>query len=193
MIACDVVILPPDEVMAKAVRMNRELSGRTDNEIVLDPEKCLPHITVAMGCFQDSDLSGINSVLFAIAADFDPLTLSAEPSEENAHWINIRKDGELKLLHEAVMRFTAPFFSYTPEKYMFSREEGEGINEVTLDYVSGFSSGSSLKNYKPHITVQSGRARIDMEPFEFISDKLALCHLGNFCTCRKIISTYRLS
>ncbi|MBL7184709.1 MAG: hypothetical protein ISS70_00155 [Phycisphaerae bacterium] len=48
-IAVDVVLLPSDEVAARAIEANRELLKQCPGKIVLDKDNCLPHISLAMG------------------------------------------------------------------------------------------------------------------------------------------------
>ena len=47
-IAVDVVLLPSEEMMDKAIEINRELLKRFDNKIILNKENCLPHISLAI-------------------------------------------------------------------------------------------------------------------------------------------------
>ena len=76
---------------------------------------------------------------------------------------------------------------------MVCKEPDEEINDITIDYIKKFPTGSSFENYSPHITVASGDMDIKTESFEFASNEIALCHLGNYCTCRKILISHNLS
>ena len=48
-IAIDAVLLPSDEVAARAIEANKELAKQSPGKIVLDKKDCLPHISLAMG------------------------------------------------------------------------------------------------------------------------------------------------
>ncbi len=46
----------------------------------------------------------------------------------------------------------------------------------------------------PHITLGYGQAKPPFSfPVAFAAARLALCHLGNHCTCRKVLASCRLS
>ncbi|NQT32112.1 MAG: hypothetical protein HQ594_00390 [Candidatus Omnitrophica bacterium] len=191
MIACDIVLLPPSEIMRKAMDINRKLIEEGNSDIVLGEEKCIPHITLGMGCIKKRDMSNVSRILEDIAESFVPMgltTVSAKSAE--ATW-KIEKIRDIEVLHEIVMIRLAPFFSYTVEPAMFSRDTGEFINDLTLHYIKKFPIKSSFENYQPHITLGAGEMTLEVPSLEFVTDVFALCHLGNFCTCREVFSAYR--
>lgn len=193
MIAVDVVLLPPVEVMDRAIEINGQLLGTSGSDIVLDREKCLPHITLAMGCMNEDDLGKVNEILAGIAGSFPPLSLKTVSSKGGKAWIKIEKTRDIEVLHEIVMIRLSSFFSYKAARDMVFEEEGEEVNDLTLDYIKKFFTDSSFENYAPHITVGKGDMDVEVETFDFVSAELALCHLGNYCTCRKVLLSHRLS
>jgi hypothetical protein len=62
------------------------------------------------------------------------------------------------------------------------------VNELTLFWINGYFKNSSFENFKPHITTGFGKIDSVVLPIYFNASKLAICHLGNFCTCRKILA-----
>ena len=54
--AIDVVLLPSEVMMAKAIEINRELLKTFDNKIILDIKNCLPHISLCMGVVSNEDI-----------------------------------------------------------------------------------------------------------------------------------------
>ena len=62
-IAVDVVLLPDETMTDKAIEMNAKLVKQFGSEIVLHKEKCLPHISLAMGCIDEEDITFIEKVL----------------------------------------------------------------------------------------------------------------------------------
>jgi len=66
-IAVDVVLLPSEEMAEKAIAANKELLKRNAAKIVLDKDKCLPHISLAMGCIDEKEIDEIDKILKAIA------------------------------------------------------------------------------------------------------------------------------
>ena len=55
--AVDVVLLPSEQMMDKAIEANGELVKRFGGKIVLNRENCLPHISLAMGCVDERDIA----------------------------------------------------------------------------------------------------------------------------------------
>ena len=193
MIAVDVVLLPPAEIMKKAIEVNSALVEKTgDTGIILDKGKCLPHITLAMGCVKEEDLENVDLVLKSIAEDMSPIPLKSIPLENELASIRIEKSRDIELLHELVMIRMSRFFTHEVAKNMIYNSENEEIAQLTFDYIKEFSTKSSFENYTPHITIGLGETDSRVESFEFVCTELALCHLGNYCTCRNILSKHNL-
>jgi len=191
-IAIDIVLLPPDEVMKRAIDMNRVLSEKYDNGITLRPDKCMPHITLAMGCIRKSDIDQIASQMEEISYKFANVELEVEGGGSKKAWFKIVPEKYLQLMHESVMTGLFKFFSYNVKKEMFYSEGDESINDLTVSYVERFPMESSFEGFTPHITVGSCEIDEEIEGFHFVASKLALCHLGNFCTCRRILRSFNL-
>jgi len=62
-IAVDVVLLPSERIVDKAIEANRELLKQCPDKIILDKENCLPHVSLAMGCIEETDSPGIKNIL----------------------------------------------------------------------------------------------------------------------------------
>lgn len=191
--AVDVVLLPSDEMMDKAIRANAELVEKSGSKIVLDKENCLPHISLAMGCIHEQDISSIGRVLELIAqkSPLGNLTVSGIRSSINARGetvsvFEIVNTKELQALHEKVMKKVKPYFSYDVTEDMIYDKE---ITETALLWIKSYPEKASIANFLPHITIGYGQIENGPFPIEFITSRLALCHLGNHCTCRKILAS----
>ena len=131
MIAVDVVLLPPSDVMDKAVEVNSKHVKDTGNgEIVLDKEKCLPHITLAMGCVSEEHIERIDQILKSIAHDLCPPRLKTITLKDGKASIRVEKARDIELLHELVMIRMSPFFSHEVSKDMVYNPENEEINDI---------------------------------------------------------------
>jgi hypothetical protein len=85
------------------------------------------------------------------------------------------------------MHTLAPFFTYDVDASML---HGQGpIAASTLAWIRDFPSRSSFAFFWPHITVGYGEAPSIDTPVSFTAVSLALCHLGNHCTCRKVLTS----
>jgi len=191
-IAVDVVLLPPERIMDEAIEANRELLKHCPNKIVLDKERCLPHISLAMGCIEEANIAGIEKILQCIAANHSPGPLYAEAIQngenaknEKVSILQLRKTKQLQSLHEVVMRELRPYFSYNVSAN--SVLSPPAADEATLLWIRNYPEKSSFENFNPHITLGYGHIESFSFHPEFTAPKLALCHLGNHCTCRKIL------
>lgn len=193
-IAVDVVLLPSEEMADKAVEANRELLKQCADKIVLDKESCLPHISLAMGCIDERDIADIEKILRTIAKQSSLGQLSViglhsgtNSAGEQVSVIQIEKTEALQSLHEEVMGRVALYFSYDVRADMLLSPAM--ASESTLAWIKSYPEKSSFERFSPHITIGYGEINDYSFPTKFAVSRLALCHLGNHCTCRKILAS----
>lgn len=191
-IAIDVVLLPSLNMIDKAIQINKEILNKSENPIKLNTSDCLPHITLAMGCIEKNNVSKIDKILKNLSDEFEVFRLKTISSMEKKAWLRIAFNKDLQLLHEALMNKSKEYFTYNATEDMIYRKKDEVISDITLDYIKNFSLESSFENYTPHITVGSGLFDIETPEVKFMSQEIALCHLGNYCTCRKVLFSHKL-
>ena len=202
-IAVDVVLLPPDEIMEKAIEVNQALLNAFNNKILLNKQNCLPHISLAMGCIKKDDIPEIDTVLKDIAEKFSPITLNipdihAEtiPTGKKVSGFEIEKTTDLQLLHETVMKKLSSYFTYNVSLDMIYALPNQQVEEVTTYWIKNYQKESSFERFSPHITIGFGEVEGEtcgMEfPIKFNVSKLALSHLGDYCTCREIVLLHEL-
>jgi hypothetical protein len=83
-----------------------------------------------------------------------------------------------------------PYFSYNVTAEMVLSPPIAG--ESTLLWIKNYPEKSAFENFFPHITIGYGQINNLSFAAEFTASKLALCHLGNHCTCRKILAAIQL-
>jgi hypothetical protein len=102
----------------------------------------------------------------------------------------VEKNARLQLLHETVLAELQPFLAPdVTADVIYGRGQ---VAESTLDWIKNYREKSSFENFFPHITIGYGQMKDLPSPIRFAASKLALCHLGNHCTCRKIIVSINL-
>ena len=195
-IAVDVVLLPSEEMADKAIAANKELLKQYADKIVLDKENCLPHISLAMGCIDKSSIDEIDKILKTAAKENSLGQLSAvcihtetNRAGEKVSVLEIEKTEALQSLHEGIMKRLEPYFSFDVRAEMVLSSE---TGELTLDWIKNFPEKSSFEKFYPHITIGYGKINKYSFPIKFSVSRLALCHLGNHCTCRKILASTNL-
>ena len=192
-IAVDVVLLPSEEVTNQAIEANKGLLKQYANRIILDKETCLPHISLAMGCINKQDIANIEKILKAIAEKYNPGQLSiigintgTNSLGEKVSAFELKKTERLLSLHKQVMQRMTPYFSYNVlAEMVFCLPIA---CESTLLWIKNYSEKSAFGNFFPHITIGYGQVDDFSFTAEFTASKLALCHLGNHCTCRKVLA-----
>ncbi|MCK4339633.1 MAG: hypothetical protein KAW87_06575 [Candidatus Cloacimonetes bacterium] len=201
-IAIDIILLPSEEMMDKVIELNKELLKHFENipasaGIILNKENCFPHISLAMGVIGKNEILNINQVLHNISKEFSIMNLNAIsiyaniiPSGEKVSCYKIENTRQLQLLHETIMNKLSNHFTYDiTAEMIYSPKE---VEDITLDWIRNYPKKSSFENFSPHITIGFGEIENTNLPIKFISSKLALCHLGNYCTCKKILLSINL-
>lgn len=191
--AIDVVLLPSEKMMDKAIDINQELLKRGEpRKMVLNKTNCLPHISILMGCLADRNFDKVSSLLNEVASRHAIFNLQiAEVQQEGTSTVlNVQKDNRLQELHESIMEELGPFLSYDAVAEMLYNPSEAGPN--SLEYINNFLNKASFENYSPHITVGSGTYQTEVFPVPFTAATLAICHLGNYCTCREILHQVQL-
>ena len=196
-IAVDVVLLPSEPVMDKAIEANRELLKQYPDKITLNKEKCLPHISLAMGCIDNKDIIRIENILQNVAGSYSPgkiymkgIEVGTNARNEKVSLLQLKKTTQLQSLHEILMRKLTPYFSYDVSAEMVLSPPVANIS--TLLWIRNYPEKSSFEKFSPHITLGYGHIEGVSFPPEFTAPRLALCHLGNHCTCRKILTSTAL-
>jgi 2'-5' RNA ligase len=192
--AVDVVLLPDEAMTDKAIEANAELVKRYGEKIVLNKVNCLPHISLAMGCLDDKDAEAVATILKAIAEETSLTQLqvigiqtSTNSSGEGVSVFEVAKTTELQLLHETVMqRLEAHLNCDVTAEMLYGPAQ---VTNPTLLWIENYREKSSFAKFFPHITIGYGRIEGGEFPIEFNASKLALCHLGNHCTCRRILAS----
>jgi len=198
-IAVDVVLLIPDEMADRAIELNRKLAVRASgSQIVLNKNDCLPHLSLAMGCMEQAQLGEAESILRDVAKTFHPVRITAGEisGNVNSHGqvvsvLMAEKTEQLQELHEMVMRKFRSVLSYDVTVEMFAGPDD--IEATTLEWVGDYPSGAAFDNFSPHITIGYGGLSVQSISLMGGAAELAICHLGNHCTCRKVLKKVRFS
>ncbi len=197
--AVDIVLLPPPEVMDAAIQINRMLIEMTgDDTIRLDMIQQIPHVSLAMGCIPGRALSELNVPLEQMAKRLLPMEIGIEgvvtadtDSGERVSGINLAKEDSVFMMHRSVMAQLAGISKEKCTPASFVRDQDEELTSFTLGYVSEYKKNAGFELYSPHITLGNGDVteieNLPVLPDKAIFSTLAVCHLGNNCTCRSVL------
>ena len=189
-IAVDVAILPPPALRQRAIELSAALPRDGSHDLVLD-EDHLPHITLTQ-CFLRVDELGaawdrVEEVLRAQA----PLTLQVTGGGKGSSSLSmsIERTPAIVELHERLMEALRGFErpGGTPAAFF----DGDARVADVL-WVTGYRLGSSFGAFNPHITLGHGDQPPDIEPLTFVADTVGACHLGRYCSCRRVLRSWDL-
>jgi 2'-5' RNA ligase len=181
----------------QAIKANKELLKQYSDRIILDKEDCLPHISLAMGCMDERHITDIEKILTSVAEKYNPgrlnivgINTGTNSSGEKVSSFEVEKTERLLSLHKKIMQKMTPYFSYNVTVEMVLSPPMAG--ESTLLWIKNYPEKSAFENFFPHITIGYGQMDDLSFTAEFTASKLALCHLGNHCTCRKVLAAVEL-
>lgn len=197
-IACDIVLLPSTEMAEETIRLNRELARQSEHHFLLNATDRLPHLSLAMGCLNEDDLPAASRRLEEIAVRFPPVPLfyteihvGTLAGGETVSTLSVGENALLQSLHETVMNRLGPLLNgrAAPEDFI----DFPDLQRSSVEWVNGYRENATFDQFSPHITLGFGAPE---RPARFrptdTASRLALCHLGNYCTCRKILFEIRL-
>ena len=192
-LAIDVVVLPDAKMSSKAVEVSKLQSEKSNGKILLNSENCLPHISLAMGVIDEKNVKEASGIIKEIASQFEIFELkvskyrnSITPKGNIVSEFAIGKTDNLYDLHVTVMKKLGHLLTCDDATVGMVCSPPK-VEEITLHWIKGFLRNSSFKNYKPHITLGFGQIENVEIPISFKPGALALCHLGNYCTCKKVL------
>ncbi len=183
-LAIDIALLPPDNIMDKAIAINKQLIKQYSPKIVLNKYNCFAHITLSQCVIEAEKLDQVALILKKITTGFVPLKLKGRLDKEHNPWFKIENTKLLQKLHKKIMEETKKLTSYDAKPEYFSDAY---VRQKSLDYVRKFLADSSYDNYYPHITLGLDNLTEMTPEISFTADRLVICHLGNYNTCKKIL------
>jgi 2'-5' RNA ligase len=197
-IAVDVVLLPDEAMTSRVIEINGQLIPDGPSRIVLNRKDCLPHISLAMGGLDEADVKAALDRLETVARQTTlgelrvvNLLRSTNSRGETTCLLEVERTEELQSLHERVMREMEPWFRYDVSTAMLY---DDAVASSTLEWVRTYRQKAAYERFQPHITVGYGRLPADLSfPIPFSVIRLALCHLGNHGTCRRILAATKLA
>jgi 2'-5' RNA ligase len=196
--AVDIVLLPTEAMTDIAIEANRRLARRCGEKIVLDRENCLPHISLAMGCLDESDLSAAAGILKDVTEELrlpelqvTGIRASTNSAGQIVSVLEVDNIRELQSLHEEIMGSFAPYLSSDVTRDML--HDPAEVAQSTLLWIKNYRVNSGFGSFFPHITIGYGELSGGTFPIRFTASRLALCHLGNHCTCRKVLAAVQIA
>jgi len=187
-IAVDVVLLPDKAMTEKAIALNAGL----DDKIRLHAERCLPHISLVMGCIEETAIPEVMQALQGVVQNYDPFYLVADKIYNNSGvGMSFQANVALQQLHEDITAALTPYLSYDATMAMLVQPTVP--ENISVPWIKAYWQASSYEHFFPHLTLGFGETPTVDLPIPFDASTVALCHLGNYCTCRKVLGKVGLT
>ncbi len=186
LLALDVAILPPPDVRDLAIRLSAALPDADVEGLRLDAEH-FPHVTLTQQFVRTGDLNRILERLDHVLRGQPPLTLhvtGAGKTTASTVWMAVARSDALASLHERLMEALRDLEQVGGGPAAFVDRDGR-LADVA--WVTGYRLKSSVLAYAPHITLGHASEPPRIEPFTFEATTVGACHLGRFCTCRRVL------
>jgi len=186
--AIDIAILPPAAVSARAIALSAALPPHESQGLRLGDD-CLPHITLTQQFVPSDSLEALLVQLDRVLRTREPLHLRATGGGKGSSsvWISIERSSELVSVHEHMLRAAETFEVTTGDASAFF---GQDARERDVRWVREFRKESSFSRFTPHITLGHASEPPTIDAMDFVATTIAVCHLGRFCTCRRVIRAW---
>lgn len=191
LLALDVAILPPADVRRRAIQLSAALPD-TDFEGLRLDEAHLPHVTLTQQFVRAGDLDRIGERLDLVLRTQPPIGVHVTGgggTRASTVWMAIARTDALASLHERLMEALREFEEAGGGPAAFVDDDAR-LADVA--WVAGYRVKSSFLSYAPHITLGHAGEPPRIEPFTFDAATVAACHLGRFCTCRRVLRQWEL-
>jgi len=193
LIAVDIALLPPTEITSQIIDLTSQLPSASTR---LNAKDCLPHITLAMGLLDPNSLNLAANILKSyvdIASELD-IKLSdiqsyklQDSSLDSFSELVVGQNPKLTTLHLEIMNAFEPMLTFDDvgsDNFI----SPPLIAEQSIYWVENYlDHHKAASNFRPHITLGEGVIQKHARPIYYSGSRLALCHLGTYCTCRKIL------
>lgn len=192
LVAIDVALLLPPAAHEVVARLNMQLASPPEG-FHFDATH-LPHVTFAQQFVPAHDLPLVAAEVGAVLASFPPLTLTAErlASSGRTTSLVLAATRSINALHTRLMDRLAAFDMTAGGGDAFLADD-EPSRARDVEWVTRFRTAAAYASFQPHVTLGVGVLDAPAPPFEFEVNEVALCHLGRFCTCRRVLASWTLA
>ena len=192
LLAVDVALLLPPEAEEAVARLNGRLTGPPAG-FRFDAGH-LPHVTLVQQFVPAADLPLMAGEVGAVLASTAPLMLTAErlASSGLTTSLVVAATRPLATLHARLMDRLAPFDMAAGDADAFIAED-EPPRARDVEWVTRFRTAAAYGSFEPHVTLGAGVLDHPAPALEFEATRVAICRLGRFCTCRRVLDSWTLA
>ncbi len=192
LLALDVALLPPAACRLRLADLNAALDPPPRGFQFDDTH--LPHVTLAQQFVAAGRLDDVIRLLAPVVRAAAPLRLRATGLSRGRTTSSLRlaPTSALARLHTGVMDALLPFDAGPGDGSAFA-SNGEPPRAADIEWVIRFRDRAAYACFDPHITLGVGAAPGATAAVDAVADRVALCHLGRYCTCRRVLAEWTLT
>lgn len=192
LLAIDVALLLPPGACDLVTQLNARLAGPPDG-FRFDADH-LPHVSLVQQFVPATDLPLVSAEVGAVLSAAAPLTLVAERLRSSGVTtsLDLAPTHPLATLHARLMDRLAPFDMTAGDADAFL-PAGEPARPRDVEWVTRFRTAAAYAAFEPHVTLGAGVLDDAAPALEFEADRVAICRLGRFCTCRRVLASWTLA
>ena len=191
LVAVDVAVLLPPDVSQRAIDLSAALPAAQGQGLRLDAGH-LPHITLIQLFLRADDLAAAMDHVADVVRGMPPLRLHVSGGGRSRHtvWLTIDRTPQLDAVHQRLMDALRGVErpGGTPAAFV----DGEARPGDVI-WVTTYRLKAAFGSFTPHVTLGHAKHPPHVEPFAFDATTIAACHLGRFCTCRRVLRQWTLS
>lgn len=193
LLAVDVAVLLPDPLLESVLRLNAELLPPPDG-FRFDATH-LPHVTLAQLFVAEGQLPDVIHEAAAVTRDCAPLRLAPAGLSHGrtASTVRLEPTDVLIRLHARLMDGLRRFESAQGDATAFLDAGGPPARDADVEWVRRFRTHAAYDRFDPHVTLGVGELP-EPGPLPAVdATRVALCQLGRFCTCRRMLAEWTLT
>ncbi len=192
LLAIDIALLLPPRAQALVEQLNARLAPPPEG-FRFDAGH-LPHVSLVQQYVPATDLPLLAAEVGAVLSTAAPLTLVAERfgSSGLTTSLFLTATSPLTTLHTGLMDRLAPFDMAAGDADAFLADD-EPPRARDVEWVTRFRTAAAYAAFEPHVTLGAGVLDDAAPAFELEAAQVAICRLGRFCTCRRVLASWTLT
>lgn len=196
LLALDIAILLPPETSTSVELLNTQLSAPPEG--FRFSARHLPHISLVQQFSPTTELTVIEQTIADVVSKHPPidLTLASITTSQTTSSLTVTPSPVLDTLHRRLMDQLAIFDVGLGDERAFINTEATPTDAARLrdiTWVSQFRTEAAYDAFAPHVTLGVGAIKTTIPKTTFTASVIALCILGRFCTCQKVLASWELS
>ena len=196
LLALDIAILLPPETSTSVELLNTQLSAPPEG--FRFSARRLPHISLVQQFSPTTELNVIEQTIAGVVSKHPPidLTLASITNSETTSSLTVTPSPVLDTLHRRLMDQLAIFDVGLGDERAFINTDATPTDAARLrdiTWVSQFRTEAAYDAFAPHVTLGVGAIKTTIPKTTFTASVIALCILGRFCTCQKVLASWELS